>query len=182
MRALTVVTVGYLVSGMMVLINEIVPYRLSMRGKPRSFKDRVERVPPYEEFPGFRSFSDGLASGVLSLLIIACWPIVLVGRVKVVLSRDSQRKAAVLEEKEMARAFAQSSLRQRVPDSTIAKAKLDISGHFDELRSLMALQQEGDELWDFSSPSHLWAADAGRGGWALVRGGVVLEAYIVVMN
>lgn len=39
-----------------------------------------------------------------------------------------------------------------------------------------------DEIWSFSSDHELWQMHCGRAGYALVRDGVVVAAYVTVMN
>lgn len=49
-------------------------------------------------------------------------------------------------------------------------------------KRLLDAYREGDELWEFSSPAHYWQNLAGRGGVALVRGGIVVDSVVSVMN
>lgn len=49
-------------------------------------------------------------------------------------------------------------------------------------RSLLAKVQPGDEIWEFSSPGENWINLAGQRGYALVRGGEVVERIVTVRS
>ena len=42
--------------------------------------------------------------------------------------------------------------------------------------------QEGDELWNFSSPAESWRMLCGRAGIALVRNGEIVDSFVTMMN
>ena len=42
--------------------------------------------------------------------------------------------------------------------------------------------QEGDELWEFSSPKETWVNLCGRAGICIVRNGKVLDSIVTMMN
>jgi hypothetical protein len=52
----------------------------------------------------------------------------------------------------------------------------------EQWRALLAQMQEGDELWQFSSPAESWQHLAGRAGIALVRQGKVVASIVTLMN
>ena len=47
---------------------------------------------------------------------------------------------------------------------------------------LMMKAKAGDELWWYSNDDICWQHLCGRAGWALVRGGVVIETTVEIMN
>lgn len=47
---------------------------------------------------------------------------------------------------------------------------------------LLDEHQDGDELWEFSSPARYWRRLAGRGGVALVRDGKIVVSVVTIMN
>jgi hypothetical protein len=49
-------------------------------------------------------------------------------------------------------------------------------------KTLIDAYQDGDELWEFSSPADYWQNLAGRGGVALVRGGAIVASIVTIMN
>jgi hypothetical protein len=42
--------------------------------------------------------------------------------------------------------------------------------------------QEGDEMWKWSTPDSFWQALCGRGGYAIIRNGKVIESIITIEN
>jgi hypothetical protein len=46
----------------------------------------------------------------------------------------------------------------------------------------IAHRQPGDELWRFHSPPPSWANKMGCSGYAIVRDGAIVEAFVTVMN
>jgi hypothetical protein len=42
--------------------------------------------------------------------------------------------------------------------------------------------QDGDELWEWSTPDTFWQSLSGRGGYAIVRNGKVIETTITIEN
>lgn len=48
--------------------------------------------------------------------------------------------------------------------------------------ALKARMQPGDELWSYRSPEASWMQLAGRGGYALVRNGEVIDEICTVLN
>jgi hypothetical protein len=52
----------------------------------------------------------------------------------------------------------------------------------DKWRALVAEMQDGDELWEFSSPPESWQNLAGRAGVALIRRGEVVRSIVTTMN
>lgn len=52
----------------------------------------------------------------------------------------------------------------------------------DRWERLKASMQEGDELWEFSSPPETWQHLMGRAGVALVRDGDVVDFLVTVLN
>lgn len=56
------------------------------------------------------------------------------------------------------------------------------SGHANNPSHFRHSIETGDELLGFSSSAESWKHLAGRSGLALVRGNIVIEAYITVMN
>ena len=56
------------------------------------------------------------------------------------------------------------------------------STYDEEVADLLVRMQEGDELWNWSSPSITWRARMGRHGIALVRNGRVLTEVVTGMN
>jgi len=56
-------------------------------------------------------------------------------------------------------------------------------GHLNERWDLLkASMQEGDTVWEFSSPPESWRNMAGRAGVALVRDGAIIDVIITMMN
>ena len=51
-----------------------------------------------------------------------------------------------------------------------------------EWMSLKEKIQEGDELWEFSSPKYCWVHRAGRAGISIVRKGEIVDSIITLMN
>jgi len=49
-------------------------------------------------------------------------------------------------------------------------------------QQFLAQAQRGDTLWHFRSPPQTWQALAGREGYALVRNGWPVDAFVTVMN
>jgi|APLak6261691555_1056199.scaffolds.fasta_scaffold12337_1 hypothetical protein len=49
-------------------------------------------------------------------------------------------------------------------------------------RSFIANMRPGDEIWEFSSPAEDWENLAGRGGYAMVRGGEIVQHIVTIMN
>ncbi|HCN37890.1 MAG TPA: hypothetical protein DIS94_09280 [Bacteroidetes bacterium] len=52
----------------------------------------------------------------------------------------------------------------------------------ENLKTLISKMEEGDELWEYSSPLHSWKNLVGRGGYAIVRNGEVIKYYNNVMS
>jgi hypothetical protein len=48
--------------------------------------------------------------------------------------------------------------------------------------ALLAQMQDGDELWEFCSPSESWQRLAGTAGVALVRNGEVVDSIVTLLN
>lgn len=51
-----------------------------------------------------------------------------------------------------------------------------------EWSRLKAAMQEGDELWEYSSPPDSWEHLCGRAGYAVVRGGEIVDDILTMMN
>jgi hypothetical protein len=51
-----------------------------------------------------------------------------------------------------------------------------------EWREFMSQMQPGDQLRWFSSPDEAWRLLAGRAGYAIVRQGEVVDAFIIILN
>jgi hypothetical protein len=51
-----------------------------------------------------------------------------------------------------------------------------------ERREMVTSMQEGDQLWEFTSPEHYWQHMAGRAGIALVRKGDIIDRIVTAMN
>jgi hypothetical protein len=49
-------------------------------------------------------------------------------------------------------------------------------------QELVAAMQPGDELWEYCSPPPSWQKLAGEAGYAVVRGGRVVDNIITLMN
>lgn len=49
-------------------------------------------------------------------------------------------------------------------------------------KTLLDIYQDGDELWEFTSPAEYWENLAGRGGVALVRDGKIVETVVTIMS
>jgi hypothetical protein len=49
-------------------------------------------------------------------------------------------------------------------------------------RELITQMQDGDELWEYTSPAETWANMAGRAGYALVREGKIVGQITTLMN
>lgn len=49
-------------------------------------------------------------------------------------------------------------------------------------KTLLDAYQDGDELWEFSSPEDYWRNLAGRGGVALVRNGEIVDTVVTIIN
>ncbi len=56
------------------------------------------------------------------------------------------------------------------------------SGGSDFFAKLLDAYQDGDELWEFSSPAGYWRSLAGRGGVALVRDGKIVTSVVTIMS
>jgi hypothetical protein len=51
-----------------------------------------------------------------------------------------------------------------------------------EWREFLAQMQLGDQLHDFLSPPETWQLMAGRAGYAIVRDGKVVDAFITILS
>lgn len=52
----------------------------------------------------------------------------------------------------------------------------------DEWEEFKARIQDGDELWEFSSPPESWERLAGRSGLCIVRDGIIINVMITIIN
>jgi hypothetical protein len=51
-----------------------------------------------------------------------------------------------------------------------------------ELQRLIDVKEADDEIWRFSTPSEGWQKKMGASGFALVRGGKIVDAVVTVMT
>ena len=57
-----------------------------------------------------------------------------------------------------------------------------LQSHRDKLEALLQMVSEGDEFATFMSPSATWENLRGRGGWAVIRNGVVIGQIVEIMS
>jgi hypothetical protein len=56
-------------------------------------------------------------------------------------------------------------------------------GYYNEpWEKLKANLQDGDELWQFSSPKESWINMCGRAGLCIVRDGEIVDHFVIAMN
>jgi hypothetical protein len=77
---------------------------------------------------------------------------------------------------------AEAEAAYAVKDDRLGPAPVPFGFQNNEWRALLAEMQDGDELWEFTSPQETWANLAGRAGIALVRRGEVVRSIVTVMN
>lgn len=52
----------------------------------------------------------------------------------------------------------------------------------DKVKVMVQSMQDGDELWEFSTPDEFWESMCGRKGVALLRGRKIIDATVTFMN
>jgi hypothetical protein len=77
---------------------------------------------------------------------------------------------------------AEAEASYMVKDDRLGPAAVPFGFQNDKWRALRAEMQEGDELWEFTSPPESWANLGGRAGIALVRDGEVVRTLVTRMN
>ncbi len=69
-----------------------------------------------------------------------------------------------------------------VTDSRLGDAPVPFGFSNNEWRELLAMMQDGDELWTFSTSNESWDNMAGRAGVSLVREGKIIDSIVTKMN
>jgi len=69
-----------------------------------------------------------------------------------------------------------------VTDSRLGDRPVPFGFSNSEWRELLAIMQDGDELWTFSTSNESWDNMAGRAGVSLVRGGKIIDSIVTRMN
>ena len=65
---------------------------------------------------------------------------------------------------------------------TLDNKKVLFAGNEDRWQAMLSIIQDGDELWEYTSPAEMWEMLAGREGIVLVRDGKVIDDLLLVMN
>ena len=60
--------------------------------------------------------------------------------------------------------------------------KVPFAGNDDRWKAMISKMQDGDELWEYTSPAEMWEILAGQDGIVLVRDGKVIDDLLLVMN
>jgi hypothetical protein len=77
---------------------------------------------------------------------------------------------------------AEAEAAYAVRDSRLGPDPVPFGFQNNEWRALVAAMQDGDELWEFTSPPESWQGLHGRAGVALVRRGEVVRTIVTTMN
>ena len=69
-----------------------------------------------------------------------------------------------------------------VTDARLGDAPVPFGFSNGDWSQLLAIMQDGDELWTFSTSEESWKHLAGRAGISLVRNGEVIRSMVTKMN
>ncbi len=65
---------------------------------------------------------------------------------------------------------------------SIDNKQIPFASNDDEWQAMLSKMQDGDELWEYTSPDEMWEMLAGREGIVLVRDGIVIDELLLIMN